>query len=39
MQRITIVLGDELAAAVDDLVAHRGYQSRSEAIRDLARSG
>ena len=39
MQRITIVLDDELVAEIDRLSAKRGYQNRSEAIRDLARSG
>lgn len=39
MQRITIVLDDELLAEVDRMVAERGYQNRSEAIRDLARAG
>jgi len=39
MQRITIVLDDELVAEVDKLAQLRGYQNRSEAIRDLARSG
>jgi CopG family transcriptional regulator, nickel-responsive regulator len=39
MQRITIVLDDELLAEVDRMVSARGYQNRSEAIRDLARAG
>lgn len=39
MQRITIVLDDELVAEVDRLSSIRGYQNRSEAIRDLARAG
>jgi CopG family nickel-responsive transcriptional regulator len=39
MQRITIVLDDELVAEIDRLAVKRGYQNRSEAIRDLARSG
>ena len=39
MQRVTITLDDELMAALDKLIAARGYQNRSEAIRDLARSG
>jgi CopG family transcriptional regulator, nickel-responsive regulator len=39
MQRITIVLDDELLAEVDRLTVLRGYQNRSEAIRDLAREG
>jgi CopG family transcriptional regulator, nickel-responsive regulator len=39
MQRITIVLDDELLAEVDQMISARGYQNRSEAIRDLARAG
>ena len=39
VQRITIVLDDELLAEVDRLIQRRGYQNRSEAIRDLARNG
>jgi CopG family nickel-responsive transcriptional regulator len=39
MHRVTITLDDELMAALDRLIAARGYQNRSEAIRDLARSG
>ena len=39
MQRITIVLDDELVDEIDRLAANRGYQNRSEAIRDLARAG
>jgi len=39
MQRITIVMDDELVAEIDRLSAKRGYQNRSEAIRDLTRSG
>jgi len=39
MQRVTITLDDELAAAIDRLVRVRGYQGRSEAIRDLVRDG
>ena len=39
MNRITIVLDDELLAEVDHMVDARGYQNRSEAIRDLARGG
>lgn len=39
MQRITVTLDDELLAAVDRVIARRGYQNRSEAIRDLARAG
>ena len=39
MQRITITVDDELAAAIDRMVIEHGYQNRSEAIRDLARAG
>ena len=39
MQRVTITLDDELMAELDRLIAVRGYQNRSEAIRDLARAG
>jgi CopG family transcriptional regulator, nickel-responsive regulator len=39
MQRVTIVLDDELLAEVDRIISARGYQNRSEAIRDLARAG
>jgi CopG family nickel-responsive transcriptional regulator len=39
MQRITITIDDELLAAIDQVIATRGYQNRSEAIRDLARAG
>jgi CopG family nickel-responsive transcriptional regulator len=39
MQRVTITIEDELLAEVDDLVVRRGYQNRSEALRDLTRAG
>jgi CopG family nickel-responsive transcriptional regulator len=39
MQRVTIVLDDELVEEIDRLVTQRGYQNRSEAVRDLARAG
>ena len=39
MQRITITVDDELAAALDHVVTANGYQNRSEAIRDLTRAG
>ena len=39
MQRITITVDDELMAEIDALADARGYQNRSEAIRDLARAG
>lgn len=37
MQRVTISLDDELAASFDRLIAARGYENRSEAVRDLIR--
>ena len=39
MQRVTMTLDDELMAEIDRLISARGYQNRSEAIRDLARAG
>jgi CopG family nickel-responsive transcriptional regulator len=39
MRRVTITLDEELLAGIDRLVKARGYQGRSEAMRDLARSG
>jgi CopG family nickel-responsive transcriptional regulator len=39
MQRITITVDDDLMVDLDRLIAKRGYQNRSEAIRDLARAG
>lgn len=39
MQRVTVTLDDDLMAEIDKLIEARGYQNRSEAIRDLARSG
>jgi CopG family transcriptional regulator, nickel-responsive regulator len=39
MQRVTITLDDDLMADLDRIIVARGYQNRSEAIRDLARSG
>jgi CopG family transcriptional regulator, nickel-responsive regulator len=39
MHRVTITLDDELMSDLDELIAVRGYQNRSEAIRDLARAG
>ena len=39
MQRITITLDDELMEELDAMIAERGYQNRSEAIRDFARAG
>tara|TARA_B100000519_G_scaffold189198_1_gene187442 strand:+ start:433 stop:879 length:447 start_codon:yes stop_codon:yes gene_type:complete len=39
MQRVTVTLDDDLMAELDRLIEVRGYQNRSEAIRDLARAG
>ena len=37
MQRLTITIDDELVAALNHFIAERGYQNRSEAIRDIIR--
>lgn len=37
MERITMSIDEELAKAFDELIAARGYTSRSEAMRDLLR--
>ena len=39
MQRVTITIDDELDAELGRFMKARGYANRSEAIRDLARSG
>jgi CopG family nickel-responsive transcriptional regulator len=39
LQRLTISLDDNMAAAIDTFMAERGYSNRSEAIRDLVRDG
>lgn len=39
MQRITITLDDDLMEELDRAIAARGYQNRSEAIRDFTRAG
>jgi len=39
MQRLTITIDDDLLTDVDDFMARRGYANRSEAFRDLLRSG
>jgi CopG family nickel-responsive transcriptional regulator len=39
MQRLTITVDNDLVAEVDKFIAERGYANRSEAIRDLVRSG
>lgn len=38
MERFTISLDDSLAREFDELIAARGYDNRSEAVRDLLRS-
>lgn len=39
MQRITITIDDALARELDNLAQSRGYQNRSEIVRDLVRAG
>jgi CopG family nickel-responsive transcriptional regulator len=39
MQRVTIVLDDELMKEVDRVAESKGYPNRSEVIRDLIRAG
>jgi CopG family nickel-responsive transcriptional regulator len=39
MLRITITIDEDLMDDLDALITQRGYQNRSEAIRDLARAG
>lgn len=39
MQRLTITIDDDLLGEVDAFIAKRGYANRSEAFRDLLRSG
>ena len=39
MQRITITVDDDLMREIDRIASLRGYQNRSEAIRDLTRAG
>ncbi len=38
MERFTISLSDELANQFDELLRKRGYQNRSEAVRDMLRN-
>ena len=38
MERFTISLSEDLAREFDALIATRGYENRSEAVRDLIRS-
>ena len=37
MERFTISLDENLAAAFDALIKERGYDTRSEAVRDILR--
>jgi CopG family transcriptional regulator, nickel-responsive regulator len=39
VQRLTITIDDDLVAEVDEFIARHGYANRSEAFRDLLRSG
>jgi len=39
MQRLTITIDDELDAELNRYMRARGYDNRSEALRDLARAG
>ncbi|TXH32404.1 MAG: nickel-responsive transcriptional regulator NikR [Rhodospirillaceae bacterium] len=39
MERITITIDSDLLAELDRMIERRGYQNRSEALRDLARAG
>src|SRR5689334_4060272 len=39
MQRITMTIDDALVLELDRLIKARGYQNRSEAVRDLVRAG
>jgi CopG family transcriptional regulator, nickel-responsive regulator len=39
MQRITITIDDDLMTELDRMIQAKGYQNRSEALRDLARAG
>jgi CopG family nickel-responsive transcriptional regulator len=39
MQRITVTLDDDLVDELDEFQKQRGYQNRSEALRDLTRAG
>lgn len=39
MQRVTLTFDDDLMAEIDRFMESRGYSNRSEAVRDLTRSG
>ena len=38
MDRFTISLSEDLAKQFDELIAQKGYQNRSEAVRDMLRN-
>lgn len=38
MERVTVSLDEDLLAQFDELLRHRGYANRSEAVRDLIRA-
>jgi CopG family nickel-responsive transcriptional regulator len=38
MDRFTISLNEDLAKQFDELIAQKGYQNRSEAVRDMLRN-
>jgi CopG family nickel-responsive transcriptional regulator len=38
VERFTISLNEDLAQAFDELIRRKGYQNRSEAVRDILRS-
>ncbi|CAH1653805.1 DNA-binding transcriptional repressor NikR [Hyphomicrobiales bacterium] len=38
MQRITVTIDDDLLAGIDAFCERKGYQSRSEALRDVIRA-
>ena len=38
MERFTISLSEALAQQFDDLIHRKGYENRSEAVRDLVRA-
>jgi len=39
MERFTISLSESLAKQFDELIHRKGYENRSEAVRDLVRRG
>lgn len=39
MDRVTVTLDSDLLSEIDRLIEQKGYQNRSEAVRDLARAG